>query len=97
MIPAFFSALQDHSIRGHAREVYVWLHEHLDVVQYRPVKHSAVEQALSIEHVAVKRSIDRLVDAGYLDRGPRDGRLWTYRLFYSKPLIPGDDVGRGQM
>lgn len=86
MIPAFFSALQDREIRGHAREIYVWLNEHLDIVQYRPIKHSVIEQALAIEPTAVKRAIDRLVSAGYLDRGPRDGRIWTYRLFYSRPL-----------
>jgi predicted transcriptional regulator len=87
MIPAFATALQDPVLRGHARDVYIWLHEHLDVVQFRPVKHIEIEQDLQVNSMAVGRSIDRLIECGYIDRGAREGRVWTYRLFYSRPSL----------
>lgn len=88
MIPAFASAMQDRALRGHPREVYVWLHEHLDVLDYRPVKHSAIEADLGMEDSSIADAITRLLGRGYIARGPRDGRIWTYRLIYSCPLLP---------
>lgn len=90
MIPAFFTAMQDRELKGAPREVYVWCHEHLDVVRHRAVKHSAIESALSINDATVACAISRLLERGYLERGTRDGRLWTYRLVYSNPdTAPG--------
>lgn len=86
MIPAFFSALQDKALRGNARDVYLWCHEHLDIVEYRPVKHAIIESALSIKDSSVADAVARLIERRYLDCGPRDGRVVTYRLFYSRPL-----------
>lgn len=84
MIPAFVQAMQDPATRGHARELYVWLHQRLDVVDFRSVKHSVIDQDLRIGGVAIKRAMDRLVSLGYVARGRRDGRLFSYRLTYSK-------------
>lgn len=85
MIPAFTTAMQDRALRGHPREVYIWLHQQLDVVEFRIVKHAAIVDALGLEDVSVKRAIDRLLACGYIARGEREGRLWTYRLIYSRP------------
>ncbi len=86
MIPAFTSAIQDRALRGHAREVYFWCHEHLDVIEYRSVKHALVAADMEMKDLAVFRSIELLLKRGYLDRGPKEGRCWTYRLVYSRPL-----------
>lgn len=88
MIPAFASAMQDRTLRGNPRDVYVWCHENLDPVDFRPVKHADIELALAMEDSSVADAIARLVERGYLARGSRDGRLWTYRLVYSRPLHP---------
>lgn len=91
MIPAFTTAMQDRALRGQPREVYLWLNEELDVVAYRAVKHSAIQQALGIDDSRIFRALQLLIERGYLDRGERDGRLWTYRLIYSNPsatLLP---------
>jgi hypothetical protein len=83
LIPAFVTAMQDPALRGNAREVYVWFHEHLDVVDYRPVKHSVIEHGLAMKDSSVADAIGRLLANGYVKRGNRDGQLWTYRLVYS--------------
>lgn len=85
LIPAFVQALQDRDLRGHPRDVYIWCHEHLDTQDFRPVKHSVIESALQINSVSAGRAVRRLLDRGYLQRGDRAGRLWTYRLRYSRP------------
>ena len=90
-IPAFATAMQDRALRGHTREVYLWLNEHLDLLTYRPIKHSAIEADLRVEDSTVFRALQLLLERGYLDRGGREGRLWTYRLVYSNPgavLLP---------
>jgi hypothetical protein len=88
VIPAFIAALQDRTLRGAARDVYIWLHEHLDVVDYRPVKHSGIETDLRISSVAIARSFRQLIRDGYIARGPKAGKIWTYRLVYSRPIRP---------
>lgn len=85
IIPAFADAMQDIALRGHAREVYIWLHEQLDVVTFRPVKHSAIENDLRMRGSAVGWAVNRLLERGYIERGKRDGKLMTYRLVYSRP------------
>ncbi len=85
MTPAFTSAMQDRALRGRTRDVYVWLNEQLDLVDFRAIKHSAIEADLQMRDSNVFRALDLLIERGYLKRGPRDGRLWTYRLVYSNP------------
>lgn len=84
VIPAFATAMQDRALRGNPREVYLWCHEHLDLVEYRAVKLSAVEVELGLRHSSVADCMVRLVQHGYLARGESDGRLATYRLLYSR-------------
>lgn len=92
MIPAFATAMQDRTLRGAPREVYVWFHENLDVVDYRSVKHAILESELGMDDSTIAAAVARLVERGYVARGERDGRLWTYRLVYSVPqrLIPSN-------
>lgn len=83
VIPAFVTAMQDPALRGNAREVYMWFHQNLDVVDFRPVKHSVIEMGLQMKDSSVADAISRLLSNGYIKRGDRDGQLWTYRLVYS--------------
>lgn len=92
LIPAFHTAMRDPALRGHPREVYVWLHEQLDVVEYRAVKHLALAEALAMKKQRVFDALTLLQSAGYLVRGERIDRLWTYRLVYSRPSeVPKPD------
>lgn len=88
VIPAFVAAMQDRTLRGNARDVYLWCHEHLDIVQFRPVKHSVIESALQMKDSSIADALQVLIDRGYLDRGERCDRLWTYRLYYSRNVLP---------
>ena len=108
-IPALTTAMRDRSIRGHPREVYLWLHERLDVVEYRVVKHAAIERDLGLRDSTVSHAIKLLRARGYIQRGPRayvqKGPLrasdaggfgrgpWMYRLFHS--VAPGDAAAAG--
>ena len=83
VIPAFMSAMQDPTLRGHPREVYIWLHENLDIREFREVKQSVIETDLGLRDSTVYRALTRLVERGYLDPGPIQGRIRSYRLFYS--------------
>lgn len=89
MIPACVTALQDHAIRGNPKEVYLWCHEHLDLVDYRAVKIIEVEQDMQMNKLTIIRALDQLVAHGYIARGERIDRVWTYRLIYSRPSLPG--------
>jgi predicted transcriptional regulator len=76
--------MQDPALRGNPRELYVYFHERLDVLQYRAVKHSEIGSALRLEDSSVAKAIARLLDCGYIERGAKDGQVCTYRLIYSK-------------
>ena len=85
MIPAFATGMQDRELRGVPRDVYIWLNQQLDVVEFRPVKHVAVCSALGLSESAVFSAMELLVAHGYVKRGRKFGRIRTYRLVYSVP------------
>lgn len=80
------TAMQDPALRGAPREIYLWLHERLDVVEFRAVKVAEIETGLAMRKTTVREAVALLVHLTYVDRGTREGRIWTYRLFYSCPL-----------
>jgi hypothetical protein len=82
--PAYLDAKQDRALRGSAYLVYLWFDEHLDTVEYRYVKHATIERDLEISDSSVAVAITLLIGRGYLERGPRDGRVASYRLFHSR-------------
>lgn len=85
VIPAFMTAMQDPELRGAPREVYLWLHERLDLVEYREVKAIGIQEDLRLHKGTVSDALELLVRLEYLSRGARNGRIWTYRLVYSTP------------
>ncbi len=96
--PAFRESLKDPALRGNPFFVYVWCDEHLDYLEYRFVKHRALERELSMRRSSIADAIAVLVSRGYLSVGPRDGRLTSYRLYHARPspkTPPADSASNG--
>ena len=83
MIPAFAAAVRDRTLDRSAVQVYLWLYDRLDVLEFRAIKQSAIQVDLDLSEPTVRFAIERLVERGYLAVGPRDDRVKTYRLFHS--------------
>ena len=73
----------DPRLRGAPRDLYLWLHEQLDVVEYRPMTLDAIVAGLGVPRSTVGRALRTLAAAGYLDLRPIDGRSRAYRLVYA--------------
>jgi len=84
-LPAAVTCMQDPETRGNPREVYVWLHQRLDVQHFRAVKVDEVSFSMRLSRSAAGEALLTLVRLGYLDRAPLDRRAYTYRLFHSNP------------
>lgn len=81
MIPQPFSrAAGDRRLNQHDLRVLVYVYGELDWLEYRSAKLSVVSLATSVNKADVSRAMARLVEFGYLVRGPNDGRLHTFRL-----------------
>lgn len=85
MIPApLSSAKSDPRLRGAPLAVYVWCLEHLDALDYRPVKILSLSAALHLRTNTAVFALRRLVEAGYIAKGPRPkGEARHYRLYPS--------------
>lgn len=85
MISPAFCQLANDPLLGHGSvaPVYLRLIRRLDYVEFRTVKATAVAHWLGRERHAVDKALRALCEAGYLDR-KRDGRMWVYRLFWSR-------------
>lgn len=80
MIPALSVAVTDPRLRGRTFRVYVLLTLTLDVGVARTIKQSHLARVLRLHRPDVNSAIRQLVDLGYLEPGPPDGSLRTYRL-----------------
>lgn len=82
-------------LRGFDLCLLILLYGRLDVYRYRPLKlrslvRSVSESARRDVHASnVRRSVRRLEQLGYLERGPREHRSTTYRLLISPTPVPG--------
>jgi hypothetical protein len=83
--PRLRDATTDLGLRGAPLLVYVYLLHELDPVEHRPLKILPVATILHLKEVTTWRAIRRLVDNRYLEQGPVDGRIRTYRLVWSAP------------
>jgi hypothetical protein len=86
LIPAFFTAKEDVLLRGNPFLVYLWMHDHLDVIDYRAVKILEVVAALEMRETTARHAVRLLIERGYLDRRKTEDysdRRWCYRLIYS--------------
>lgn len=83
-MPAFREAMVDKALRGAPFRVYWWCFDNLDTREYRFVKQGALYAELELKERVVNRAFRLLVSLGYLDAGPRAGRLMSYRLYHSR-------------
>lgn len=86
--------MQDRALRGHPREIYLWLSERLDLVDFRPVKHAAIAYELKVSAMTVTTAMRLLITRGYIRSGERHGPRGerSYRLLYSVARPPGPRV-----
>lgn len=77
------AAATDPRLRGAPLAVYVYLVPGLDDQAYQPVKIASLAHALGLKDRTAAWAVQRLVHAGYLERGPPGppgGRVHHYRL-----------------
>ena len=87
MIPAPLSSAKcDPRLRGAPLAVYVWCLEHRDPLDDRPVKVLRLTTELRMQKDTAIFALRRLVEAGYIAKGPRPkGEARHYRL-YAAPV-----------
>ena len=83
MIPSVLSlAKSDRRLRGAPLAVYIWCLEHLDTLDYRPVKILLLSHELHMDKSRAVFALRRLCEAGYVAKGPRAfGEARQYRLY----------------
>ena len=92
MIPkAFLTAALDPDLRPGELRLYIFLHFHLDYVDFRPIKQTWLTRHFHQTRESLSRAINRLCERGYLDRRERTrrGHVHLYRIPFSLP--PVDD------
>lgn len=82
--PALRDAGDDPFLRGAPLAVLVWLYPRLEPHGYRAVKAQAVAWALRMQRQSVYRAMATLCRRGYLEEGPQDGQLRTYRVLLTR-------------
>lgn len=81
------TATLDRRVRGDDLKVYIFLYTQLDVLAYRPVKHSWLARRVTIARPNVVRALRRLLELGYVVQGRPEAGLNTYRLAMSPPDV----------
>lgn len=88
--PALRDASADADLRGAPLAVYCWLvTNHLDTVEWRPVKVSGLAIAMKVERNTVTRALRLLTLRGYLARQYRERDGYWYRAYLVRqtPLV----------
>lgn len=86
MIPATLAALADRRLHRRDLIVYGLSLQELDIAQHRTMKLAVLAKQTGMRESHVSRSLRRLAQLGYLERGPLEDKRRTYRLTYSTPL-----------
>jgi DNA-binding MarR family transcriptional regulator len=90
LIPSVvLTAALDRRLHGNDLSLYLFLCTQLDVMSYRPIKHSWLARRMGQKRQNVQRSLRTLLAYGYLERGPYSDKLATYRLV---PTLPAPDA-----
>jgi hypothetical protein len=77
---AFESLATDKELWGQPTAVLHYLMSKLSFDNFIAVEQVEIATKLSIEKTRVSESIRKLVDKGILEKGPRLGKSWSYRL-----------------
>lgn len=76
-----FEALaRDKRIQGRPLTVLMALFARLDFENYIHIAQQDLADAIGMKQPHISRAIATLVDVGILTRGPKSGRIYTYRL-----------------
>lgn len=76
-----FAALaKNENIRGRPLVVLLALFARLDFENYLNVTQQELADATGLNQANVSRALKTLIDAGIIKRGPKAGRIYTYRL-----------------
>lgn len=84
-IPAVEAAERDPELRGYPITALKAMLTVLDIQEFRPVKQLWLTSELRCSEKTVERAIGKLIERGYLERGPvvpTEAR--TYRLRFSR-------------
>jgi predicted transcriptional regulator len=84
--PALSAMARDRKLSGRDIQVYIVAANHLDYMEWRPLKLWVISREMEISRSRVAESLKKLTDRGYLARGERSWKSgpFTYRLFYSR-------------
>lgn len=86
MIPAALAALVDRRLHRSDLIVYGYALQELDVAVHRTMKLQALARQARMRKGNVSRALRRLAGLGYLEKGPVEGGLKSYRLLYSQVI-----------
>jgi DNA-binding MarR family transcriptional regulator len=77
---ALLRIAQDRDLWGAPRAVLDMLMSRLDFENHILLRQSEVAEKLGMDKATVSRSIAKLEKAGYIERGPKIGRAYAYKL-----------------
>lgn len=96
MTPALRDAAKDTALTVTSYRVLLFLNDHLDVSEGRPVKQGWLASQLNVTDRAVRESLGQLTTRGYLNRvsgKPGPGGSPCYTLQYSRKTDPVSQTG----
>lgn len=77
---AFTALAKDERIRGRPLVVLMALFGKLDFDNYLHVTQQQLAETTGLDQANISRAIKKLLDVGIIKRGPKAGRIYTYRL-----------------
>ncbi len=82
---AFKSLAKDRDLRGEPRSILDYLFSILSFENFIAIEQSHISKDLNIDKANVSKSIKILIDKGILEKGPKIGKTWSYKLnpFYA--------------
>lgn len=87
LFPALSEAAKDKALGEPALRVYLHLVEVLGFGEFAAVKQSALAREVKLSESAIRKGMKRLVDRGYLDKGPvKPGEARTYALLFKRKV-----------
>ena len=89
-IPAATAAADDPRLSPAAAKLYLYCLAHLRTTIHRPLCKAELALAWRMDTATIATAATALVDAGYLDHAPREGRPHLYRLRVERRVDDGD-------
>jgi hypothetical protein len=77
---AFESLAKDKELWGQTTAILHYFMSRLSFENYIAVEQTAIAKDLGIEKTRVSESIKKLVNKGIIEKGPKIGKTWSYKL-----------------